>query len=509
MLCNGQTLLIAAAKYPKAIAVIDGSLQYTYGELLDKARRLVTGFDLAGFTPGVRVVVIMQNTADLVIVYWAAQLAGVVITPINWRVSPSEADYYLSDSEAVAVIGDHSAGQVLCESKVAIKITRITSGINIENTVSLHSMIAHPPATDVPRVSASEVSVMLYTSGTTGAGKGVPRSHSAERAAALAHVAQNAYIQSEVTLGVMPMYHTMGIRILLAMTLTNGVFVCQSRFDADIALRLIAQHRVSVLYLVPTLYHDLVALVDQHDTSSVRNLGFAGASMTDDLLDKLNVRFTPDLFVNHYGSTEIYTFTVEQQAVKKPGSAGRAGLNSEIRVIPLDSHNTEKTVSAEQEGQVIARFNSDEAFDGYWRRPDADAKAFIDGWYLTGDVGYFDHDGDLFVTGRVDDMIITGGENVLPAEIESVLSLHPAVGEVAVAGCVDARWGQAVTAFISCVQSVDETALDQWCRQSTLADFKRPRRYIFVREIPKSPVGKILRRALISGQYELQTQSVA
>ena len=136
---------------------------------------------------------------------------------------------------------------------------------------------------------------------------------------------------------------------------------------------------------------------------------------------------------------------------------------------------------------------------------DADAKALHDGWYFTGDVGSFDGDGDLFVTGRVDDMIITGGENVLPVEIESCLSLHEAVGEVAVAGLPHERWGQQVTAFVVRNGDVGADDLDAWCKSSDLANFKRPREYVFVKAIPKSPVGKILRRLLISGDYEPET----
>ncbi len=148
--------------------------------------------------------------------------------------------------------------------------------------------------------------------------------------------------------------------------------------------------------------------------------------------------------------------------------------------------------------------HGDESFEGYWRRPDADAKALREGWYFTGDTGYFDADGDLFVTGRVDDMIITGGENVSPVEIESCLSLHPAVSEVAVVGLADERWGKVVAAFVKRRDPVADAELDQFCRASGLANFKRPRRYVFVDEIPKSPVGKLLRRKLVAGEYDAE-----
>ena len=150
-----------------------------------------------------------------------------------------------------------------------------------------------------------------------------------------------------------------------------------------------------------------------------------------------------------------------------------------VRVAKLGAATPDDVAQVGEEGEVIALLAGDESFDGYWRRPEADAAALRAGWYFTGDTGYVDADGDLFVTGRVDDMIITGGENVSPVEIESRLSLHPAVSEVAVVGLADERWGTIVTAFV-----------------------KRPRRYVFVGEIPKSPVGKLLRRKLVAGEYE-------
>jgi 2-furoate---CoA ligase len=146
--------------------------------------------------------------------------------------------------------------------------------------------------------------------------------------------------------------------------------------------------------------------------------------------------------------------------------------------------------------------SGDEAFEGYWNRPDADAKSLRGGWYFTGDTGYLDRDGDLFVSGRTDDMIISGGENISPVEIESLLSLHPAVDEVAVVGLPDARWGQCVTAFIKRSAAVTDAELDEHCRASGLANFKRPRAYVWVVDVPRSPVGKLLRRKLSANEYE-------
>ena len=179
-----------------------------------------------------------------------------------------------------------------------------------------------------------------------------------------------------------------------------------------------------------------------------------------------------------------------------------------VRVVKLGARSVADIAAAGEEGEIIALLAGDESFEGYWRRPDADAKALRDGWYFTGDTGYADADGDIFVTGRVDDMIISGGENISPVEIESCLSLHAAVSEVAVVGLPDERWGKVVTAFIKCRAAVAPDDLDAFCRSSGLAGFKRPRRYVFVAEIPKSPVGKLLRRKLVAGDYAAATRLI-
>ena len=508
MLDLGRTLLYVTEREPSATAIIDGDVTLTYDTWLERTLRTVAGLDALGLRHGDHLVTILQNRLEAATLHWACQIAGVAITPVNWRAKPEELDYVLDDARARAVCFEPVSAGAVANASHARTIPRIAVGGAGGGTLAFDDLAGRGPADAVPRAGPDDVSVMLYTSGTTGRPKGVPRTHAAERAAALAHVAQNRYGYGERTLGVMPLYHTMGVRSLLAMALVSGGFVCLPRFRTSSALDLIKRHGVTNLYLVPTLYHDLLAdpAFEAADTSSVRKLGFAGAPMTDGLLRRLAVAFRPELFVNHYGSSEIYTFTVCPDAPAKPGSAGKAGINQRIRVVRIGAADPNDTMPPNEDGEIVASLDSDESFSGYWRRPDADAKALHAGWYFTGDVGYFDTDGDLFVTGRVDDMMISGGENVMPVEIESVLSLHPGVAEVAVAGLPDERLGQCITAFVTrhATVEVDAGALDAFCKASTLADFKRPRAYVFVRAIPKSPVGKILRRLLIAGEYEVE-----
>lgn len=509
MLDVGATLIAAAERDGRKIALVDGDVRLTYSELLDRARYVAGGLRHTGIRKGERLLVVMQNRVEMAILYWATQLAGIVMTPVNWRANASELAFFAANSECVGIVYEPVSEAAVLGAEASVSLILIAACGAKGSALCFKDLAARGLALSESHSGAEDISLMFYTSGTTGQGKGVPRTHCAERAAALAHVAQNTYKFGEITLGVMPLYHTMGVRSLLSMAIVNGAFVCQPRFDAREALHLIERERVSNLYLVPTLYHDVVSHPDfaTTDVSSVRKLGFAGASMTDGLLIKVDAAFKPELFVNHYGSSEIYTFTIDQNARLKPGSAGKAGLNARIRIVRIGSSNPDDLVKQGEEGQIIASLDGDEAFSGYWRRPDADEKSLHAGWYFTGDVGYADADGDIFITGRVDDMIISGGENVLPVEIESVLSLHPAVSEVAVAGLPDDRWGQAITAFIKRRGPVSDAELDAYCKNSELANFKRPRRYIFVTEVPKSPVGKILRRMLVAGDYTSETSN--
>ena len=504
MLDLGRSFLASVERAPHALALVDGAQRLTYAEWMPRIGALAGGLAALGLRPGDHLLVVMQNRWQMATLHWACQFLGVIVTPLNWRSKADEIEYCAMDAEARAVAYDDSAAEAVAASAACARIPRISAGSVPGDAIAFDTLLDAETPPDLVHAGPEDSSVMLYTSGTTGRPKGVPRKHRAERAAALAHVAQNLYGGGERTLGVMPLYHTMGVRSLLSMALLNGCFVCLPRFGAGEALALIGRERITNLYLVPTLYHDLLAHEEfaATDVSSVRRLGFAGAPMSEDLLRRLDAAFRPDLFVNHYGSSEIYTFSIDQAAASKPGSAGRAGLNARLRVVPLGAERPEVAAAPSEEVQIIADLSGDEAFEGYWKRPDADAKSIRQGWYFTGDTGYFDADGDLFVTGRVDDMIISGGENISPVEIESVLSLHEAVDEVAVAGLPDQRWGQRVVAFVKRMGGVAPDALDAFCKTSGMPNFKRPREYVFVREIPKSPVGKILRRKLVAGEYD-------
>lgn len=496
----GRSFLATVERRPHTTAITDGDFRRTYAEWLDDIQSVARGLESLGLGRSDHLVVVMQNRWQMATLHWACQFAGIIITPINWRSTAREVQYCLENADACGVAFDGAGADAVLACREAYAIPRIAVGeCGDDDKVAFDSLLGGHGEL-LCRAAPEDISLMLYTSGTSGKPKGVPRTHRAERAAAVAHVAQNLYRHDERTLGVMPLYHTMGVRSLLSMALIDGRFVCVPKFDPEATLEAIEREQVTNLYLVPTLYHLLI----KHPTfsaervASVDKLGFAGAAMSIGLMAQVEDAFKPSLFVNHYGCSEIYTFTIDQQASRKPGSSGRASLNQRIRIVRVGAESPDDVVPPGEEGEIIADLAGDEAFYGYWRRPDADRKALRDGWYFTSDMGYFDAEGDLFVTGRVDDLIITGGENVSPAEIENALSLHPQVDEVVVAGLPDEQWGQAIAAFVKPRGNVSEETLDQHCIDAGLARFKRPRRYVFVEEIPKSAVGKVLRRVLLA-----------
>ena len=499
----------AALRYPEAPAVVDGARRLTYAELVCQATALGRSLADLGIAKGDRVLIALKNRLEHVLVYWALQRIGGVPTPVNFRLSARELRYVLEDCGARVSLFEPATAAGMLEAAEGWPGLLVSVGDEAPAGGIRFAELLGPGRASLDRdVSESDLSLILYTSGTTGRPKGVPRTHRNHHAGALAHVIQCGYQWGERTLGVMPLYHTMGIHSLTSMAAVNGCFVCQADWSADGALTLLEGERVTALYLIPTLYHDLVAAAgfSSATVSSVRKLAYAGAPMLAALAEACVKAFHPEVFVNHYGSTEIYTFSVFRDVHTKPGCAGRPGIHSTLRVVEASTERRvgpDETVPPGQKGEIIASLDSDEAFAGYWKRPDADAKALRNGWYFTGDMGYLDEVGDLFVSGRVDDMIISGGENIHPVEVEEVLARHPQVRDVAVVGEPDEKWGERVVAFVMPGHAgLTAAALDRYCLESPdLANFKRPRRIVFVEEIPKTASGKILRRLLREGQY--------
>ncbi len=502
-----------AERYPRHRAV-GGPSPMTYREWDARTNQLARALAGLGVRPRDRVAFLLAGGEPMARLHLAVQKLGAVSVPLSVRFGPAELAYCLEDAAPRLMVADETTAPLVADALVAVAHPPAAAYLGADapaGSAPLRDLAAAEPDAAlpdaVPPLGDGDLSVMLYTSGTTGRPKGVPRTHRAEHMAAIAHVIQTQQRPGEVTLGVMPMFHTMGMRSLLASIAVGGTWVPQARFSAGESLELITGHAVTSLYLVPTVYWSLLQTGRLPEAASVTRLAYAGAAMTPSLARALTETLRPEVFVNHFGSTEIYTFTICPDAAAKPGCAGRAGVFSRVRLVdPAPGAPPDAVVGPGEQGQVAVSMASPEAFGGYWRRPDADTRTIRAGWYFPGDLATADEDGDFWVSGRVDDMIVSGGENIYPGEIEEALAPCPAIADVVVAGTPDDRWGQAVTAFIvprsglapgQALAEVDGFVRDG----SGLPSLKRPKRLVAIERVPTSAVGKILRRELTEGRF--------
>lgn len=506
----GSALRRSAERFPARRAV-GGPRPLSYAQWDARTDRLAAGLAAAGVRAGERVMLALGGGEPLASLHLAVNKLGAVSVPLSVRFSAAEVAYCLDDCEPALVVTDEAAEAKLAQ---ALRGTRVRPPVTAAAELAeRHAGDGKAPPGPPPPGDA--VSVMLYTSGTTGRPKGVPRSHRAEYAAAVAHLIQTRQPIGAVSLGVMPMFHTMGLRTLLASIIGSGTWVPQASFDAAQSAELIEAEGIDTLYLVPTAYWALARTGRLGDLRTVRRIAYAGAPMSPALTAELIDALHPEAMVNHFGSTEVYTFSVSADTARKPGCAGRAGVFGRLRLVsPEPGAPPDALVPGGEQGQVIVAMDSPEAFAGYWRRPDADAKAIRGGWYYTGDLGHLDEEGDLWVSGRVDDMINSGGENIYPDDIERAMAGAPGVDQVVIAGTPDDKWGSAVTAFFVPANGTcdDKTIarLDEWVRTASgLPSVKRPKRYVAVRSIPTSAVGKILRRQLTTDGPEVLADSRA
>jgi 2-furoate---CoA ligase len=505
----GSAFAVSVLRRPHQEAIVDGDRRLSYAQWYREIKAVAGGLKERGLRAGDHFVVVMRNRYEMATLYWASQLLGLIFTPVSWRAAADEIKYCLEDAEAAAVAFDGASDDAAAKAAAGLKIDPrcvIVAADGRGGGSRFDTLLDAPPVAGPAAANEFSTCLMLYTSGTTGRPKGVPRSHRAELTASVSHIAQNRYRHGDSCLGVMPFFHTMGIRTLLGSALLNGRLICLPDYSPEEILRLVALERLTTLYLVPTMFHDVLRHpnFERYDLSSLSRVGYAGMTMTPALIERCLEQLKPDLFVNYYGSSEIYTFTYCDHLDRKPGCAGRAGMNQIIRVVSPDrDDDIEIDLPAGVSGEIVASMNSPEAFAGYWKRPDADAKAIQGRWYRTGDLGRFDEEGELYVVGRVDDMIISGGENIYPEEIEDTLARSQLVAGCAVVGMPDERLGAKIVAFVEPARpDLSPGQLDEACLRGGLARFKRPKEYVFVKSIPRSASGKLLRRKLRGGEYE-------
>src|SRR5215831_10523828 len=333
----GSAFAAAVMRQPRQEAFVEGKRRMSYADWYRDIASVAGGLHDTGLREGDHLVVVMRNRYEMATLYWACQLLGIVFTPVSWRATADEISYCLEDAEAAAVAFDGASGAAAAEAAATLKIDprRVILVADGKGEGMPFARLRDSPALAGPAaVSESATCLMLYTSGTTGRPKGVPRSHRSELMAAIAHIAQNQYRQGDSGLGVMPFFHTMGVRIMLSTALLNGRLVCVPEYGPEQVLRLISKERLTTLFLVPTMFHDVLRHpeFESYDLRSLSRVGFAGMTMSPTLIERGLDQLKPDLFVNYYGSSEIYTFSYCDHLDRKPGCAGRAGMNQIIRV---------------------------------------------------------------------------------------------------------------------------------------------------------------------------------
>jgi long-chain acyl-CoA synthetase len=473
----------AATKTPDKIAIASGKEHLSYRALDEEARRLAHRLISAGIAPGDRVALHMLNGIDLAVSYFGCFYAGAIAVPINTRFKAPEIGYVLSHSGASLYLGQPELRSEVTPIRSAphgvrefVFDVREFTAANVTHRVR-----------SLPQVDADEAAIILYTSGTTARPKGVTHSHRTSLIAARADGVGSADVSAVVT----PMAHMAGFVVLLACIDAGATAVMSARFDADQLLDDIESHRCTRLTAMPVMYQALCAaqLAKPRDVSSLRHCLAGGDNVSPTLKTTFAQAFGCPLH-EIYGSTELGMIAANwSQDERLRGSCGSA--MPDVQLALADATHDARGAT----GECIVRSSS--MMIGYWDDPDATAAAVRDGWFYTGDLFLQDPEGNLWFEGRRKEIIIHGGSNVSPQEVEAVLYQHPGVREAGVVGAPDARCGERVVAFVSrsSGERVEAAHLIAFVGER-LSAYKTPDQIIFLEDLPKSPVGKIQRRAL-------------
>jgi 2-furoate---CoA ligase len=502
----------AVERTPDTTAVVDLETgdRLTYRKLAERVRQVANGFRELGIEHGDRVAVCLRNRPEHVIVFLATQAIGAVEVPFNFRLARDGIRYTLTDADpSLLVYGDDSADHVAALQETLSLDEYVAVADRPEDTpefaVPFRSVATAPAKPLQVEVAGTDRSVIQYSSGTTGDPKGIEITHEGTVARTLVDAfGQQFRMEEEVMLGAMPLYHTVGLHgILLTMLAVSGTYVSMPVFDPERAVRAIEQEGVTAFHEAPTIFSKLLdtAAIDDTDTGSVRVVTYSGAPMSTSLLDRLTETLDPEFISNQYGCTEAYAplsqFNLREGG--QPTEAGGANLLQHVRIVELGATDPDAEVDRGREGELIVHTGAPTTFSGYWQKPAATAESVYGGWFFTGDVAYQTPAGRTVITGRADDMIISGGENIAPTDVEDVLATHDAVVDVAVIGVPDEEWGEVPKAYVVPEETaaVDAADLDSWCLASdSLPDFKRPRAYELVTELPRNPSGKVKRYVL-------------
>lgn len=482
----------------EALVELEPPARWTYAALNADCNRVANGLLARGVAPGDRVALLLKNSSEYVLLFFALAKIGAIIVPLNWRLVPSELEFILSDCGASTLIFDTDFQQAAAELKKRAK-TALTDYLSVGQATDQFApfsvLIEEQPDEEPPTgARGDDILFIVYTSGTTGLPKGAMHSHSSMMWASLTWMAVVDLRPDDRMLIFLPTFHV-GVILPLVFVIHRGATaVLLPSFDVEKVFSAFQAEKITTSVAVPTMLKLMIDWEDRkhYDYSLLRWIILGAGAVPAPLLKRyseLGVEILQD-----YGLTESCgpaTIADARDAMAKPASAGKACFHTEVKLVDDDGHS----VGPDELGEVIIR--SRHIMTGYWKQPEASRQVIRDGWLHTGDLGRMDADGCLYIVDRKKDLIISGGENIAPAEIENLLLTHAAIKDVAVISQPSEKWGESPAAIVVLADGhrLSLADLREYC-SGRIASYKIPRSLEFASELPRTPTGKIQKHLL-------------
>ncbi len=504
----GSTLTRSSRVFPDHPALVHGDKGRTYAQFNNRSNQLANALYRLGLRKGDHVALLMYNCPEMLEALYACFKGGFGAVPINFRLHADEYAYIIDQSQAMAVVLTPEFNADI--RTVAHQIPRAEHLIGIaearEPLLDYETLLSKESTERADAdTSPGDIAWIFYTSGTTGRPKGAMLTHRNMLAMTLTYYADYGSLgPQDAILHAAPLSHGSGLYALpnIAQGATNVILETKA-FEPERVFATIEDNRITNMFAAPTMVNMLTEspAAGRYDLSSMRNIIYGGGPMHVENLKAARAKLGPCL-TQLYGMGETpmtitylphrdHVLEGEDVKMKRLASAGIARTGVDVRVVDSEG----RPLPVGELGEVVVR--SDVVMKGYWQNPKATAEAMAGGWLHTGDLGYLDEQGYLFLMDRSKDMIISGGENIYPREVEEVLARHPAVREVAVIGVPDPKWGESVKAVVVCApeKNVTEPELIEFCK-ARLASYKKPKSVVFIDELPKNNYGKIVKREL-------------
>jgi acyl-CoA synthetase (AMP-forming)/AMP-acid ligase II len=495
----GEMLIKSACAFPDKIAVICNDRQVTYRELNARVNQLTHGLLQSDITGSSRVAILMYNSIEFIEICFALAKLGSVGIPLNFRLTGPELSSIIEHSDARILLMGEEFEPIINQIRTRLPKVKqfITVNKNPHETDEYHHLFYNQSDSEPGiKVKPEDESFVIYTSGTTGKPKGVILTHQNHYWNTANYTIAYQMNEDDVELALTPMFHSSTLGRVFTYIFTGATFITSPRFDPAHAMELIAQHKVTSITQSPTMYAALLQLPqkDSSRTSFVKRVVSGAAPISPEMKEELAKLFPHAGIFDLYGLTEAspgVTILTPHDPPEKINSVGKPMLSVKIKVV--DEAGEE--LPPGENGEIICR--GPNLMKGYYNNDVATQEVLKDGWLYTGDVGKFDQDGYLYLTGRKKEIIISGGENIYPAEVEAVLEKHPLILEAAVIGVPDGYWGESVKAVV--VPKPGKTLTDQevieYCK-SHLAHYKKPRSVDFMDALPRNAANKVMKTEL-------------